>query len=1043
MASSRDTPFIELLCKTNFSFLEGASFPQEMFENAQALGYPALGIVDTNGVYGIPRSQLAAQTFGVRLVTGAEIRLQDISIFALAKNRNGYGNLCEILSALHRHEIPPTLKQFPVLFEKSADLYFFCKGFSRDFSRVFSGAEVLRICELPNLYLIATLFFDAFHERSLAQTLALSQKLDRPVIASNLPLFHSRSRKPLHDVLTSIKHHTPLSKAGFHLLPNSERCLKSPDEMRALFRQHPLHPQWLENTLRIAGDCTFALSDLRYQYPNEWLPPGETGDGYLKRLVLEGAERRYGVTLPLAVQNQIHHELRLVADLQYADYFLTIWDIVQFATSQKILFQGRGSAANSIICFLLGITAIDPVRMDLLFERFLSRERKEPPDIDIDFEHERREEVIQYIYRRYGRHRAAITAEVICFRRRSSIREVGKAFDLSTQTIDRALAHTSGSRHGTAMASGPGRTPITNGTAPSLDWEGFYNASPEYSRRLLEHFTEITRLIRGFPRHIGTHVGGFVLCQDSLMRNVPIENAAMPDRTIIQWDKNDLDDLGFVRVDILGLGILTCLRKALALLSERSQTQWTLASLPAEDPRVYDALCRGDTVGVFQIESRAQMNMLPRLKPRNFFDLVVEIAIVRPGPIQGEMVHPYLRRRSGEEPVTYAHPKLQNILHKTYGVPLFQEQIMKMAMEVAGFSPGEADALRRAMGTWRKDGSLSHLGNRFREGLKAQGISSQFAEQIFHQIEGFAEYGFPESHAASFAILAYATAYLKIYHPDIYLTALLNSQPMGFYQSHSLIHDAQRHGVKCLPIDINHSTWDNRLEKSATEEPRGVRLGFREIKGISRKWVDSLIPQQPFASLDDLVSRLRSKGIGKRDLLLLAGADALGSIGLTRRQALWEIQSLPIPDSIYMVSDTADGVALPDENSWERILLDYDSSGVSLFAHPIQVLRTDLEKQKVVSAAGLKFLRDKAPVRVAGLVICRQRPPSASGVLFITLEDEFGFINLVIWNDVYQRYKECLNSQSFLLCDGTIQRAPKTQVIHVIVRCPSTFQLKR
>ncbi|MBI3296223.1 MAG: error-prone DNA polymerase [Deltaproteobacteria bacterium] len=985
------TPFIELLCKTNFSFLEGASFPSEMVEQARQLGYDTLGVADTNGVYGIPRSFQAARTHNLRLLIGAEIRFSDMALFALARNRNGYGNLCEILSAFHQREMPPALAELPLLFEKSSDLFFF------------TGTPSEPLLKLPDLHLIASAFFDARQGRALAETAALAEQWHLPVIASNQPLFHTSDRKPLQDVLTCIRNGVTLTKAGFHLLPNSERRLKSPGEMAMIFAEHP---EWLSQTQAIADQCRFSLTELRYQYPTEWLPPGETGISYLTTLVGEGLQKRYGDTPGESVLRQTEHELALVRDLQYADYFLTIWDITQFAESQKILFQGRGSAANSIICYVLGITAIDPIRMDLLFERFISRERQEPPDIDIDFEHERREEVIQYIYRRYGRHRAAITAEVICFRRRSALREVGKVFDLPLSAVEAFLTQT----HRTQEP----------------DWEAAFQKCPDAPRPLLEHYVRMTQLIRGFPRHIGTHVGGFVLCQDNLTRNVPIENAAMENRTIIQWDKNDLDDLGFVRVDILGLGILTCIRKALSILEPHYGKHWGLRDIPSEDPWVYRAIGRGDTIGVFQIESRAQMNMLPRLRPQNFFDLVVEISIVRPGPIQGDMVHPYLRRRNGDEPVEYAHPKLEAILKKTFGVPLFQEQIMKMAMEVAGFTPGEADALRRSMGTWRKDGSLTHMGNRFRQGLEAQGIDPSFAERIFHQIEGFAEYGFPESHAASFAILAYATAYLKTYYPDVYLTAILNSEPMGFYQSHSLIHDAERHGVKCLPIDLNLSQWDNELEK-----PGSVRLGFREIKGISKNLIGAVMKARPFVSLDDLATRLRPSGVNKRDLILLGSANALDSIGTSRRQALWEIQSLPIPDSLYM--PTTDGVTLPQETSWEKIVLDYETAGVSLFAHPLSFLRQDLETQKVVSSSGIKFMRNKQKVKVAGLVICRQMPPTASGVLFITLEDEFGFLNLVVWNTIYQRYREPLITQSFLFAEGEIQKTEKTNVTHVIV----------
>lgn len=965
--------FVELNAYSNYSFLEGASHPEEMVFEAHRLGYEGIAITDKFGVYGIPRAHMAHKTFPIPLIVGAQIpAFPNVEGILLCENRNGYGNLCQLLTEWH---IEGKVSLFS---EKRKDLILLLP--------VSLGIEehipTLKTLFKDSIYLIASHFYDGVDLFPLAN--ALSKKYSLPIVASNRPLFHHPKRKPLQDVLRCIQHTVPLKEGGFKLLPNYERYLKPIDAIEKIFINHL---DWMSNTLEVASRCDFSMDEIKYRYPSEWLPPGETSTTYLEKLAFEGAKKRYGDSVPLAALNQVRHELTLIKELDYADYFLTIWDIVQFAQSKKILYQGRGSAANSIVCYLLEITAIDPMRMSLLFERFLSRERHEPPDIDIDFEHERREEVIQYIYTRYGRDRAAITAENICFRRKSSIKEVAKVFGLSPEEVT------------------------------------------EDKKQVISLIEEI----RGFPRHLGTHVGGFVLCQDLLSRNVPIQKAAMPGRSIVQWDKNDLDDLGFVRVDILGLGILTCIRKSFEILEKAYGVSMTLATVPAEDAKVYEMCSRGDTIGVFQIESRAQMNMLPRLKPKNFYDLVVEISLVRPGPIQGEMVHPYLRRRQGKEKVEYPHPDLELILKKTYGVPLFQEQIMKIAMVVAGFSGGEADELRRAMGTWRRHGKnrLAIMGEKFCNGLMAKGIKKEFADRIFHQIEGFAEYGFPESHAASFALLAYATAYLKCYYPDAYLTAILNSQPMGFYRSSTLIHDAQRHGVKVLPIDINLSNWDNQLEEKGV-----VRLGFREIKGLPSHTGSVISSARPFTGIADLVEKLKElikpHTLTKRELFLLAGANAFDSLGLSRRETLWEIQGFSLVDSPYFSPEEIK-TELPLEEPWEKITLDYGTQGVSLFQHPMEYLRNELKLRGVTDSKLLPSKKTGITVTVAGIVICRQMPPTASGVLFVTLEDEFGFVNLVVWNNVYQKYKDTLLTNSFLYCEGRLERAEGTNVIHVIL----------
>lgn len=1005
--------FAELFAKTNYSFLEGASHPEEMVQAAHALGYSALGITDRGGVYGLPRAHAAAKPLGLSLVAGCEILFENGRPgYLLARNRNGYGNLCEFLSDLHQRHGYQTEKKKPLqadfhhVMERSQDL--FLAVFAEDAS--FFPLELFHEAFPQKCLLIAARLFDGNDERRTEAAEHFSAKLGFPVVASSLPLFHTPLRKPLQDTLACIRHLCTLEEAGFRLLPNDERKLKTLDHLEKAFSSHP---EWLDTTARIASECHFSLDEIRYHYPTEWLPPGETGDSFLEKLVEEGIRDRYGENPPSSVREQVRKELALIGELQYADYFLTIWDIVRFAKSKNILYQGRGSAANSIVCYLLHITAIDPIRLSLLFERFISRERQEPPDIDIDFEHERREEVIQYIYERYGRHRAAITAEVICFRRKSAFREVAKVFGLPLEVVTRMqlLTH---------------RREMKEITQEEMSKE-LSTAAPGKSPALLQKFLTMALAIQGFPRHIGTHVGGFVLSHDSLARSVPIENAAMPGRTIIQWDKNDLDALGFVRVDVLGLGILTCIRKCFDLVRLHYGKTYTLATTPPEDPKVYETATRGDTVGVFQIESRAQMNMLPRLQPKNFYDLVVEISLVRPGPIQGDMVHPYLRRRMGKEAVEYAHPELEGILKKTYGVPLFQEQIMKMAMQVAGFTAGEADELRRAMGTWRRHGGnrLRPMSEKFCAGLAKKGISRDYSERIFSQIEGFAEYGFPESHAASFAILAYVSAYLRLYFPDAYLTAILNSQPMGFYGIHTLVNDGKRHGVRVLDVDILRSDWDNQL--SAKGE---MRLGFREVRGLSEKIGKAIVlarAQGPFRGLSDLATRVER--ITRRDLFLLAAADAFSPLDLPRRRAFWEIQALSLRESAW---DTLpqDGTLLPEERPWEKIAADYRSKGISLYQHPMAYFRPELEKMKATPSWELKNQRR---VKVAGFVICRQMPPTASGVLFITLEDEKGFINLVIWNKVYQKYREILITQSFLVCEGKLEKAEGTEVIHIIV----------
>jgi len=931
--------FVEFLAQTHFSFLEGASSPEEIFSTAASHGYQGMGVADQKGLYAIPRAHLAAKSHHLPLYVGAEIPWKNSFLYLFALTKNGYGNLCELLSCLHQ------------------DLSWDLESFSKDCFAFIPSEASCFLDELQSLFpkrisLFFNFSFDGHDRKRIRHTEQIIQETKLPCIASQKPLYHVRERKILQDILRSIKHLTPVSKAGLLLTPHSENFLRPLPVLEKLFS---FHPEWISETSRIASQFSFSLDELRYHYPSEWLPEGHTSESYLRYLVEKGLQTRFQGSVSEEVIRQVHHELCLITELHYEDYFLTIWDIIQFAKERQILFQGRGSAANSIVCFLLGITAIDPLRQNLLFERFISKERHEPPDIDIDFEHERREEVIQFIYERYGRERAALTAEVICFRKKSALKEVGKALQIE---------------------------------------------SHDSCHPLFPAYITICQEIYGLPRHLGTHVGGFVLSQEKLNRMIPIEKAANAQRTIVQWDKNDLDALHFTRVDILGLGILTALRKCFNLIKEVYQIELDLNSVPAEDPEVYEMISRADTLGLFQIESRAQMNMLPRLQPKTFFDLVVQIALVRPGPIQGEMVHPYLKRRQGKEPVDYPHPELEAILKKTYGVPLFQEQIMRIAMQVAGFSGGEADELRRAMGIWRRDGKqhLSRLGMKFKKGLIDKGISKEFSERIFSQIEGFAEYGFPESHAASFALIAYASAYLKFYYPDAYLVALLNSQPMGFYQSHTLIYDAERRGIKTLPVDINFSDWDNLLIEKKT-----IRLGLREIHGLSKGTafkIESLKKERPFFSWNEFIQRLKSalfpSALTKRELFFLAASEAFKSIGLSRREAFWEIQKLNLSDKLSLHFPESK-VALPPESQVEKMKHDFNATGVCLSHHPMSVFNEKRKRFSWLNSEELHCSSSQKKIKHAGMIVSRQMPPTANGVIFLTLEDEWGLSNLIFW----------------------------------------------
>ncbi|MDA1324346.1 MAG: error-prone DNA polymerase, partial [Proteobacteria bacterium] len=808
-----------------------------------------------------------------------------------------------------------------------------------------------------------------------------------------------------------------VEKAGFRLFPNAERHLKSADHMARLFHRHP---DAITRTLRIVEDCRFSLDELVYEYPDDEAPPGVTPQEELTRLTWAGARERYSGHLPEPVQAQINHELALIDQLNYANYFLTVYDIVRFAKSRGILCQGRGSAANSAVCYCLAITAIDPVRMDLLFERFISTERGEPPDIDVDFEHERREEIIQYIYKKYGRERAGLAATVIHYRGRSAMREVAKAMGL-TRDVEDALATMSKMRRPSAMAD-----------------EHVREAGLDPDEPRLAHCLRIARDITGFPRHLSQHVGGFVITRGRLDELVPIANAAMDDRTTIEWDKNDLDALGILKIDVLGLGMLTCIRKAFSLLKQHYGRALNLATVPAEDPAVYDMLCKADSIGVFQVESRAQMSMLPRLKPRKFYDLVIEVALVRPGPIQGDMVHPYLRRRNGEESVDYPKAELRAVLEKTNGVPLFQEQAMKISIVAAGFTPSEADQLRRAMATFRRLGTIHKYRDKMVEGMVARDYDRDFAERCFKQIEGFGDYGFPESHAASFALLVYVSAWLKCHYPEIFTCALLNSQPMGFYAPAQLVRDARDHGIEVRPVDVNFSDWNCTLEPTDTDSP-ALRLGLKQIKGFGETPANRLITARhtgngrPFSHIDDL---WRRSGLMPSLIERLAKADAFGSMGFSRRRALWDARRLN-PNQLPLFRETGEGIVepeiiLPTMAPGEEVSHDYASIRLSLKHHPLELLRKELEHEKVISAAQLAEIENGKQVTIAGLVIARQRPGTASGVIFATLEDETGIANIIVWPKLFERYRRETLESKLLCVTGELQR--EGIVTHVIAR---------
>lgn len=1008
--------YAELFCRSNFSFQHGASHPEELVRTASALGYRAIAITDECSLAGAARAYVAwrelcaelkqdLETASLQLITGACFRQDDNTLVLLAQNKAGYAHLSQLITRCRIDADKGTYDFNVAELQPVRDCYAIILPGRAPASMLEHTATLPRAIGY-------TRQLTASDALRFEYALKIANEFALPLVACGDVLIHDKSRQPLQDILSAVRHHTTVEHLGARAEQNAERCLRP---LTALTHLYPA--ELLLNSARIAAQCAFSLRDLRYAYPREFIPPGHTPASYLREQTLLGATRRYGGEIPPRVMQQLEKEFALIAEKRYEPYFLTVYDVVREARQRGILCQGRGSSANSAICYCLHITELDPGRMHLLFERFVSRERDEPPDIDVDFEHERREEMIQYIYERYGRKRAALCAVVTCYRTKGALRDVGKALGFSSDQLDRISSN--------------------------LSW---WDKTGELDQRLIEMgfdpaVTRVQQLLhyaselRGFPRHLSQHPGGFVLADQALDTIVPIENATMPNRRVIQWDKDDIDELGLMKVDVLGLGMLTCLRRAMALVGQQLGRGFGMHDVPAEDPAVYDMLCRGESTGVFQVESRAQMSMLPRLKPRNYFDLVVQIAIVRPGPIQGGMVHPYLKRRQGAEKVAYPSPAVEAVLKRTLGIPIFQEQVMELSMKAAGFSAGEADQLRRSMAAWKRKGGLGHLKEKLIRGMLDRGYSAAFAESIYKQVEGFGSYGFPESHAASFAILAYNSAWLKHHFPAAFCAALLNSQPMGFYSPSQLVQDARRNGVAVLPIDINESHYDCTLLTSATaphsQPPPALRLGLRLVSGLGQATAERIVAARtagPYRDVRDLVARA---DLDSKSVKALADADAFKAIAGHRIEAKWmaaasQHRDLPLAPS--HPERPSSGSALTPLTLGQEVIADYRSARLTLRAHPLKLLRGLLTG--TAQAVQLPQITSGRTVRVAGLVTCRQRPGTASGVTFVTLEDETGNTNVVVWRDLAEKERRTLIAARLMIVHGKLER--QGPVIHLM-----------
>ncbi|RJG19083.1 error-prone DNA polymerase [Massilia cavernae] len=1030
--------YAELFCLTNFSFLHGASHAEELVARAVQLGYSALAITDECSLAGVVRAHAVAKREGLPLIIGAHFHLQDpdgspaLSLVVLAQDRNGYGNLSELITQGRTRSDKGSYLLTPADFASPSGEQAHLKGLpgclaillpsypghdAADVDRLHRQAAWMAATFPGRAWLGLNLLHRAYDDahRATIEEVALQHWL--PVTAVGHVCMHVRSRKPMHDTLCAIRIGKPVSECGYSLSQNAEQHLRARLRLANIYA-----PEVLAETLRIARLCTFSLDELRYEYPDELVPPGQTAAQYLRSETYIGAHHRFPQGIPARVQAQVEYELDLIGQLNYEPYFLTVYDIVRYARSVGILCQGRGSAANSAVCYCLGVTEVDPARGNLLFERFISKERNEPPDIDVDFEHQRREEVIQYIYGKYGRARAALAAVVISYRPKSALRDSGKALGIDLAIVEKV--------------------------AKSHHW---FDSKEDLVKRLAEsgldpdsvlaqQWATLAQRLLGFPRHLSQHPGGFVIAQGKLSRLVPIENAAMADRSVIQWDKDDLEELGLLKVDILALGMLSALRRTLDLVGQQRGMVFSMQDIPAEDTETYDMICKADTIGVFQIESRAQMSMLPRMQPRTFYDLVIEVAVVRPGPIQGGMVHPYLRRRQGIEPVDYPKPEMKIALERTLGVPIFQEQVMQVAMLAAGFTPGEADQLRRAMAAWKRKGGLEKYYDRIVGGMQDRGYALEFAEAIFSQIQGFGEYGFPESHAASFALLAYASSWLKCHEPAAFLCALLNSQPMGFYSPSQLVQDARRHGVEVRPADIAISGWDSALEPPSGpparegERPQAaVRLGLSLQRGMHKEAVARIEDARairPFASVSDLARRAQ---LDRHDLQVLAAANALHSLAGNRRQALWQaVGAVPDKDLLRPTSLAEEAPVLRAPSEADEIIGDYRAQGLTLGRHPLALLRERLFQQRFIAASDLADFQHGQLARACGIVTVRQRPATAKGVLFLTLEDETGNVNVIIWPSLVEKQRREVLGAPLLGVYGIWQR--EGEVRHLVAK---------
>lgn len=1014
--------YTELQITTNFSFLRGGSHPEEIVEHAIALGYKAIAITDRNTLAGIVRAHIAAKDKDIRIIPACRLDLLDgTSLLAYPTNKEAYARLSGLLTIGNRRtEKGKCDLEKQDVFKYAKDIKFIAippLTLNQDYEFDANFIEQLKQYRMAlgrDLYLGATRAYQAYDNKVIYRLHELSEQLKIPLVATNDVHYHNRERRELQDILTCVREKCTIYNAGYRLHQNAERYLKPIAEMQRLFRQYP---DVIARTQEIAGACQFSLSELQYVYPEEITTEGRTPQEELIHLTWKGAEEKLGDKMTPQLKETIQYELDFIERKNYAAYFLTVHDFVRHAREKNILCQGRGSAANSVVCYCLGITSVDPSKFKVLFARFMSDARNEPPDIDVDFEHERREEVIQYIYEKYGRNRAAIVATVTEVHYKGAVRDVAKAMGLSVDTINllaNAKWEFTDEWHNGRHVSGDG-----------------FDASDPHLKKVLE----LTKQYIGFPRQLGQHTGGFVMTQGKLSDLCPILNARMEDRTCIEWNKDDIEALGFLKVDVLALGMLTCIRKAFDLARQHHSVELTMAKInEKDDPKVYEMICKAETIGVFQIESRAQMSMLPRLKPECFYDLVIEVAIVRPGPIQGDMVHPYLRRRNEKEDIEYPHPELEEILGRTKGVPLFQEQAMEIAIVAAGFTPAEADGLRRSMATFKAKGKVSDWHRKLVGGMVARGYTEEFANRVFKQLEGFGSYGFPESHAASFALLVYVSSWIKYYYPDVFAAALLNSQPMGFYQPAQIVIDAKKNGVVVLPVDINYSYWDNVLEERSGKYCP-LRLGFRQVKGLNEGDMKTLLyaRQKGFTS----VAALHDAGVPVAALEKLADADAFRSVGLDRRQALWEVAALSDrPAGMYTGQQpeaaSEQGIQLPAMTLSEHVIQDYSATSLSLKAHPVSFIREKLFMLQVTPNNRLGQLVNGAIVKVAGLILVRQRPGTASGIVFITLEDETGVANLVVFSKVFDKYRKEILQARLLMVEGQVQI--EGSVVHIVVK---------